>query len=128
MLGSMNETFLRSTPRLDLGSPALTSLVEERRWHELPERERIGAIYELVRDEIRFGYNLSDDIPAAFLMPSFGLAMHPALLVVLAARSWVDPLPLVRGYGIDAFVLGGPPRQVVLALVGLVSVLALIVG
>lgn len=64
-LGGMNETFLRPTRLLDTGSPALRALVDGRRWGERPERERIGAIYEFVRDEIRFGYNRSDDIAAS---------------------------------------------------------------
>ena len=66
---------------------------------------------------------------AAFLLHGFGLSIHPVMVGLLVAGAWVNPMPyLARGYGINAFVLGGPPRQVVLALVGLASVLALIVS
>jgi transglutaminase-like putative cysteine protease len=34
-------------------------------WQALPEKQRIGAIYTFVRDEIAFGYNLADDLPAS---------------------------------------------------------------
>lgn len=56
---------LRPTPLLDFDSPALRRLVHERGWPDLPERERIGAIYGFVRDEVAFGYNLADDLPAS---------------------------------------------------------------
>lgn len=66
---------------------------------------------------------------AAFLLHGFGLSIHPALLGMLMAGCWLNPMPyLARGYGINAFVLGGPPRQVALALVGLASVVALTVS
>lgn len=56
---------LRRTPLLDYEHPAIADLVESRRWLELPIRERIGAVYAFVRDEIAFGYNASDDLPAS---------------------------------------------------------------
>lgn len=56
---------LRPTALLDFDSPAVRRLVHERGWPAWPERERIGAIYEFVRDEVAFGYNLADDLPAS---------------------------------------------------------------
>lgn len=57
--------YLASTRLLDFDHPALATLVRERRWAELPVADRIGAVYDFVRDEIRFGYNTSDDLPAS---------------------------------------------------------------
>jgi len=56
---------LAATPLLDIGSPAIRSLLQQRGWQELPLFEKIGAVYAFVRDEIRFGYNASDDLPAS---------------------------------------------------------------
>lgn len=53
------------TPILDYRHPALMALVAQRGWRELPEFSRIGAVYAFVRDEIHFGYNDSDDLPAS---------------------------------------------------------------
>jgi hypothetical protein len=57
--------YLRPTPILDFGHPDLQHLIAQRGWTSMPERERIGAIYTFVRDEIGFGYNVSDDLPAS---------------------------------------------------------------
>ena len=50
---------------LDFGHPDIARLVAERGWSRLPHFERIGAVYTFVRDDIRFGYNASDDLPAS---------------------------------------------------------------
>lgn len=59
------DPLLASTLLLDIEHPALRQLVDARGWRTLPERQRIGAVYTFVRDEIRFGYNRSDDLPAS---------------------------------------------------------------
>lgn len=84
----MNKTFLQPTRRLDFSSPSLTSLVEKRRWRELPEGERIGAIYEFVRDEIRFGYNRSDDVLASeVLRDGYGQCNTKSTLLMALLRA-----------------------------------------
>ncbi len=50
---------------LDFSSPAVVTLVRERGWIDLPEVERVRSIYLFVRDEIFFGYNTDDSIPAS---------------------------------------------------------------
>lgn len=50
---------------LDFGHPDIARLVAERGWSRRPLFERIGAVYTFVRDDIRFGYNASDDLPAS---------------------------------------------------------------
>lgn len=56
---------LLPTRLLDFDHPSLLRRIEQRGWGRLPEYERIGAIYDFVRDEIAFGYNVSDDLPAS---------------------------------------------------------------
>lgn len=56
---------LAATPLLDHASLAIQQLIVGRGWLALSDYERIGAAYHFVRDEIRFGYNRSDDLPAS---------------------------------------------------------------
>ena len=58
-------SLLRSTPLLDTEHPDIERLVAERGWRVLPMRERIGAVYDFVRNEIAFCYNEADDLPAS---------------------------------------------------------------
>jgi hypothetical protein len=53
------------TPLLNFSHLSLTELVKKREWAQLPEYERIGRIYAFVQNEIAFGYNDADDIPAS---------------------------------------------------------------
>lgn len=61
----VNTRFLKETPLLDFSHPAIASLVEQRGWSQLGQKERIKAIYTFVKDEILFGYNSDDDLPAS---------------------------------------------------------------
>ena len=53
----MNPKYLGVTRMLDYETENIQKLIEERKWKELPEYERIKAVYDFVRDEILFGYN-----------------------------------------------------------------------
>lgn len=57
--------YLKETPMLDYSSKAVQALIERRGWRGLDEFDRIKQIYGFVRDEIWFGYNVSDGIPAS---------------------------------------------------------------
>jgi len=59
------ERYLKETRLLDYSHPALIELVMSRGWIELPEYECIAHIYDFVQNEIAFGYNKADDIPAS---------------------------------------------------------------
>lgn len=56
---------IQSTHLLDYEHPDLAALVSARGWHQLTPFNRIGAAYAFVRDEVVFGYNRSDVIPAS---------------------------------------------------------------
>ena len=53
------------TPLLDYDHATIQTLVQRQVWLLLSEYERIGAVYNFVRDDIVFGYNASDDLPAS---------------------------------------------------------------
>lgn len=59
------DPLLARTRLLDFAAPPISKLIEDRGWKELPRGERIGAVYDFVRDEIAFGYNRADDIRAS---------------------------------------------------------------
>ncbi|MFY7916692.1 MAG: transglutaminase-like domain-containing protein [Rubrivivax sp.] len=56
---------LQPTRLLDFTHPAIEELTTRRGWRQVPIYERIGAIYDFVRNEIAFGYNASDELPAS---------------------------------------------------------------
>lgn len=57
--------YLEQTKMLDYGMESIGQLVRERGWRDFPVYERIGAVYNYVKDEIKFGYNLDDGLPAS---------------------------------------------------------------
>ncbi len=94
----MSDTFLCKTRLLDTDHPALQALVRERRWAELPIAERIGAVYAFVRDEIAFGYNASDDLPAsAVLEEGYGQCNTKSTLLMALLRASGIPCRLRGG-------------------------------
>lgn len=58
-------TLLAATPLLDFHHPAIEALVTDRGWCALRPYDRIGAVYDFVRNEIAFGYNEGDELPAS---------------------------------------------------------------
>lgn len=83
----MTTPYLRRTALLDFDHPSLQALIDERGWTGLAERQRIGSIYDFVRDEIAFGYNASDDIPAsAVLADGYGQCNTKTTLLMALLR------------------------------------------
>jgi transglutaminase-like putative cysteine protease len=64
-MSSATNPLLTATPLLDVHHPAIEGLEQRRGWRALPLRERIGALYDFVRNEIAFGYNVGDELPAS---------------------------------------------------------------
>jgi transglutaminase-like putative cysteine protease len=60
-----HDQYLKETTLLDYTHPMIDKLVLVRQWAELTEHDRIGAVYDFVQNEIAFGYNESDDMPAS---------------------------------------------------------------
>jgi hypothetical protein len=59
------EQFLGPTTLLDFNHPSITQLVASNDWLSLPMEQRIAQIYAFVQNEIAFGYNEADDLPAS---------------------------------------------------------------
>lgn len=61
---------------VDFSNPAIQKLIQNMKWKEMGEFERIKAIYNYVRDDILFGYNIDDGIPASkVLADGYGVAV-----------------------------------------------------
>jgi hypothetical protein len=58
-------TLLAATPLLNFDAAALQALITQRQWRRLAPYQRIGAVYTFVQNEILFGYNSGDDLPAS---------------------------------------------------------------
>lgn len=79
---------LAATPMLDLDHPAVRRLVGTRGWAALDPADRIGAIYDFVRNEIAFGYNADDDLPASrVLADGYGQCNTKATLLMALLRA-----------------------------------------
>ena len=88
---------LRSTPLLDFDHASIRALIFDRGWADLPPFDRIGAAYGFVRDEVAFGYNRDDAIPAsAVLRDGYGQCNTKATLL----------MALLRGLGIPCHLHG----------------------
>lgn len=84
----MHDRYGRATALLDVNASGIQALVTRRRWADLPEHARIGAVYDFVREEIPFGYNDSDDIPAsAVLADGFGQCNTKTTLLMALLRA-----------------------------------------
>ena len=62
------QPLLAATPLLDVHHPDIEALVDGRGWRALPPYDRIGAVYDFVRNEIAFGYNEGDELPASSVL------------------------------------------------------------
>lgn len=113
----MNGKYLEETTMLDFSSPSIRSLVRERGWMNLSETERVRSIYLFVRDEILFGYNTDDSIPASkVLSDGYGQCnTKGTLFMALLRSSGIESR--IHGFTIDKRLQKG-------AMTGLVYLLA----
>jgi transglutaminase-like putative cysteine protease len=108
---------LQPTALLDFTHPAIEAVVEERGWRQLPTFERIGAVYDFVRNEIAFGYNAGDELPASAVMADgIGQCNTKATLLIALMRA-VGIACRFHGFTIDKPLQKG-------AITGLAYVLA----
>ncbi len=85
---------------LDFGHKDISALVVSRNWRALPPFEAVGAVYDFVRNDILFGYNARDDIPASqVLREGIGQCNTKAILLMALLRALSIPCRL-RGFTI----------------------------
>ena len=57
--------YIQETDMLDYSDIHIQRLIQDKDWLELSDFDRIKAIYNYVRDDILFGYNIDDSISAS---------------------------------------------------------------
>ena len=83
-----NAALTASTPLLDYQHPSIQTLIADKKWLALGEYERIGRIYDFVRNDVAFGYNEDDTMPASrVLADGFGQCNTKATLFMALLRA-----------------------------------------
>ncbi len=84
----MHSRYLKSTALLDFDAPFIQQLITTRGWESGTAYERIGAAYTFVKDEIRFGYNATDALPASsVLRDGYGQCNTKSTLLMALLRA-----------------------------------------
>ncbi|UOG18748.1 transglutaminase-like domain-containing protein [Acinetobacter sp. PK01] len=95
------EQYLKATSLLDYNHPFIKNLIQEKEWHKLSDIGKVKQIYNFVRDEIQFGYNLKDSIPASTVLnDGYGQCNTKATLLMALLRAVKIPTRL-HGFTID---------------------------
>lgn len=93
--------YLQETFMLDFSNAAIQRLIEERHWKDMEPFECLKSIYNYVRDEIYFGYNVDDSIPASkVLRDGYGQCNTKGTLFMALLRACGIPCR-VHGFTID---------------------------
>ena len=102
---------IKETLILDYNSLVIQDLINSRQWKELNDVEKVKSIYNFVRDEIKFGYNSSDDIRASqVLKDGYGQCNTKSTLLMALLRAVNIPNRL-HGFTIDkALQKGGQSK------------------
>lgn len=92
---------LQETSLLDYSDKMITSLISKRGWCIEENFERLNKIYLFVRDEILFGYNKDDKIPASsVLRDGYGQCNTKSTLFMALLRAVGIPCR-IHGFLID---------------------------
>ena len=95
------EVLLQKTSMLDYDHPSIQSLIKSKEWESLSEFQKIRDIYNYVRDEILFGYNIDDSISASkVLADGYGQCNTKGTLLMALLRAVGIPCR-VHGFTID---------------------------
>lgn len=105
--------YLENTKLLDFENKRIQKLIHKKGWKELPEFERIKAIYNYVRDEILFGYNADDELAASkVLKQGFGQCNTKAILFMALLRGCGIPCR-IHGFTVDKKVQKGVMKGII---------------
>lgn len=95
------DKYLQETKMLDYSNSHIQNLIQTKGWKEFADFERIKAIYNFVRDEILFGYNVDDSIPASrVLADGYGQCNTKGTLFMALLRACSVPCR-IHGFTID---------------------------
>ncbi|WP_017223213.1 transglutaminase-like domain-containing protein [Moritella dasanensis] len=87
-MSELSKEYRQETSMLDFNHPHIQSLIEQRKWQSLSQYDAIGAIYNFVRDETRFGYNKDDRLTASqVLKDGYGQCNTKGTLLMALLRA-----------------------------------------
>lgn len=99
--------YLKETPMLDFKSDSVQSLVKKHGWSHLDDKNKVKEIYDFVRDDILFGYNVDDSVPASrVLKDGYGQCNTKGTLLMALLRA-VGIECRVHGFTIDKVLQKG---------------------
>lgn len=82
------DRYLRDTKLLNYKRPEIIKLIAQRGWSDMTEKEQIISIYNYIRDEIKFGFNIKDSISATqVLADGYGQCNTKGVLLMSLLRS-----------------------------------------
>lgn len=107
------DRYLQEIKMLDFSNNKIQQLISKRMWKSLEEFECLKAIYNFVRDEILFGYNTDDSIPASkVLADGYGQCNTKGTLFMALLRACNIPCR-VHGFTIDKALQKGAMTGIV---------------
>ncbi len=119
-VNKMNK-YLQETTMLDFSNPVIQNLIEMKHWKEVNKFDCLKAIYNFVRDDIAFGYNVDDNIPASkVLEDGYGQCNTKGTLFMALLRACDIPCR-VHGFTVDkqlqkgvmsGFIYENAPRNI----------------
>lgn len=96
----MTTAYLQETTLLDFSHSSIQQLISDKHWRALSTQDAIAAVYSFVRDEILFGYNADDSIPASqVLADGYGQCNTKSTLFMALLRALGIPCRL-HGFSI----------------------------
>jgi len=102
----MNQ-YLLETKLLDYNSIEIQKLIKERKWLGISDKEKILYIYNYVRDEILFGYNLGDNLSSSVILnDGYGQCNTKGILFMSILRAVGIPCR-IHGFMIDKVLQKG---------------------
>lgn len=107
------EIYLQETKMLDYSNEEIQHLITKREWKSLDQFECLKEIYNFIRDEILFGYNIDDRIPASkVLADGYGQCNTKGTLFMALLRACDIPCR-VHGFTIDKALQKGAMTGIV---------------
>ena len=93
--------YLKETKLLNYSCDTISNLIDSKGWKSLDEFNKIKETYNFVRDEILFGYNVCDEIPASkVLEDGYGQCNTKGILFMALLRALDIPCR-IHGFTID---------------------------
>lgn len=87
-MGDIMREYLQATPMLNYDCKEIMQLIQNRKWKDKEEYQKILEIYNFVRDDIKFGYNVDDNISASeVLNVGYGQCNTKATLFIALLRA-----------------------------------------